>query len=297
MRCVYGLISRRIVLPVSAFLVTFRSALSALLLGAFSFTASAGEIAITIDDLPYLMPSRSDAQEGHAIVHSVVQALAKYDITAMGFVIGKQVNRSSKSAVQTFVDAGHEVANHSWSHADYNDMSVRSFRREVRRTDKALQTWLGSEKYFRFPYLHEGTSADSKLAARVVLEDFGYVNVPVTIDNDEWRFNQAYVQALELGDQHGAAQIARDYLQHMKDQTLHFQSLAQSELGRDVKHILLLHMNQINADHLEALLDWYAAEGWGFISVQDALTDPLFAMPDLYVGPKGLSMIERVLPH
>lgn len=297
MRCVYGLISRRIVLPVSALLVTFRSALSALLLGAFSFTASAGEIAITIDDLPYLMPSRSDAQEGHAIVHSVVQALAKYDITAMGFVIGKQVNRSSESAVQTFVDAGHEVANHSWSHADYNNMSVRSFRREVRRTDKVLQTWLGPEKYFRFPYLHEGTSADSKLAARVVLEDFGYVNVPVTIDNDEWRFNQAYVQALELGDQDGAAQIARDYLQHMKDQTLHFQSLAQSELGRDVKHILLLHMNQINADHLETLLDWYAAEGWGFISVKDALTDPLFAMPDLYVGPKGLSMIERVLPR
>lgn len=54
-------------------------------------------------------------------------------------------------------------------------------------------------------------------------------------------------------------------------------------------------MNQINADHLGDLLDWYAAEGWTFVTVEQALTDPLYTMPDNYAGARGLSQIERVM--
>lgn len=62
-------------------------------------------------------------------------------------------------------------------------------------------------------------------------------------------------------------------------------------------YILLLHVNEINADHLGDLLDWYAAQGWTFVTVEEALADPLHAMPDLYAGPRGLLQIERVIGH
>lgn len=81
----------------------------------------------------------------------------------------------------------------------------------------------------------------------------------------------------------------------MQERTAYFQSLALDELGGDVDHVLLIHLNKINADHLSTLLDWYASEGWTFITVGEALSDPVFSRPDLYEGPRGLSQIERVL--
>lgn len=272
-----------------------RRCLAAFFVAAFGSSAFAGEIAITIDDLPYVMPSRTTPDEGVAIVQSVNAALAEHAIEAVGFVVGRQV-KGSEVALQEFVDAGHLIGNHTWSHADYNEISLRAFKREVRRADRVLFDWDGAQKWFRFPYLHEGASEKSKARADKVLSDLGYVNVPVTIDNDEWKYNADYLEALDAGDTHRASEIAESYLKHMQERSLYFQTLAQQKLGRDVNHILLLHMNKINADHLDALLNWYAEQGWQFITLNDALSDPLYALPDLYAGPRGLSQIERVFP-
>lgn len=265
---------------------------------ALSFLAPpllAQQIAITIDDLPYVMRSRTTPQEGVKIVRDVTAALKAHDITATGFAIGNQLNLETFPAMQAFADAGHLVGNHSWSHPDYDSLSRWGFRREIRRTDRALKRWMSGAKYFRFPYLREGKSEKTKRVAENVLKNQGYVNVPVTIDNDEWQFNQAYMDALDMGEVREASNIAKAYLAHMKERTAHFQTLSRKAMGRDVSHILLLHMNKINADHLDGLLAWYAAKGWRFITVEEALRDPLFSAPDIYVGPRGLSQIERVL--
>ena len=274
----------------------FQQVLFSLVVGLQASFVAAGEIAITLDDLPYLMPTGANPTDGEAIVRGVNAALAEHDIVAMGFAVGRQITRRNMPSIHAFVDAGHQIANHSWSHGDYNDQSQRTFRREVRKTDKVLEPFLAPQKYYRFPYLREGESEGAKAEADAVLEEFGYVNVPVSIDNDEWRYNLDYVLALDAGDTEKAAKIVEDYLAHMKARTDYFQSLAQDALGRDVKHIPLLHMNQINADHLGTLLDWYAAQGWQFITVKEALSDPVYSMPDLYAGPRGLSQIERVIP-
>ncbi|MEL6681559.1 MAG: polysaccharide deacetylase family protein [Pseudomonadota bacterium] len=269
-------------------------ALAVLVLGVFGRSAFAQEIAITLDDLPYVMPSRTSPQEGLAQVNAVNLHLAGHDIIATGFVVGQQVTSQSLPALQAFVAAGHTVGNHSWSHSDYGTQSARVFRNETERTDRVLAQWLRENRFYRFPFLREGETEAAKQAAEQILARLGYVNVPVTIDNDEWRFNADYIAALSAGDKSAAEAIAGRYIEHMQEQTLHFQTLAQEVLGRDVKHILLLHMNQINADHLDRLLGWYADEGWTFITVGAALTDPLYAAPDLYTGPRGVSQIERV---
>ncbi|MEM9580957.1 MAG: polysaccharide deacetylase family protein [Pseudomonadota bacterium] len=255
----------------------------------------AQEIAITIDDLPYVMASRTSPAEGLGIARAVIDALATHDIKAVGFAIGNQITPQTRPVIAAFAEAGHKIGNHSWSHPDYGTLSKRAFRRETRRTDRALAEWMTDPKFYRFPYLREGETEAAKQAADTVLRQFGYRNVPVTIDNDEWRFNADYMDALEAGDTRAAAQIASDYIAHMQERTVFFQALADKAVGRDVAHILLLHMNKINADHLGTLLDWYAASGWTFVSVQDALEDPFYALPDLYAGPRGLSQIERVM--
>ncbi len=254
----------------------------------------AAEIAITVDDLPYAMPRRTSPHEGIAIVKAINKALAERNVIATGFVIGANINESTLPALEAFRDAGHSIGNHSWSHPDYNKMTSDQFRSETQKSDAKLADWMVGRKLYRFPYLRQGETIEKRKASAKILADLGYRNVPVSIDNDEWRFNADYVKALSEGDRTAAEQIATRYLEHMQERTAHFQKLAQDKFGRDVKHILLLHMNRINADNLGVLLDQYAEDGWSFITVEHALADPVYDAPDFYVGPRGLSQIERV---
>ena len=258
-------------------------------------SADAAEIAITIDDLPYETPRRTSPQEGLAIAKAINEALADHRVIATGFVIGANINDSTIPALEAFRDAGHSIGNHSWSHPDYNTITPDQFKAETQRAEAKLADWVAGEKLYRFPYLRQGETSEKRQASEKILTDLGYRNVPVSIDNDDWRFNADYAKALSDGDRTAAEQIATRYLEHMRERTAHFQKLAKDEFGRDVKHILLLHMNRINADHLDALLDQYAKDGWSFITAGEALGDPVYDAPDLYVGPRGLSQIERVI--
>jgi peptidoglycan/xylan/chitin deacetylase (PgdA/CDA1 family) len=256
-----------------------------------------GRVAITLDDLPYVMPSRTTPENGLRYVTQINETLQKHGITALGFAVGGQITPDAIPALQAFVDAGHRVGNHSWSHADYGQQTIEVFRAETRRTDQALSDWMTGPRYYRFPFLREGETEEAKAAATGVLDMLGYQNVPVTIDNDERAFNAEYMAALDQGDPSEVARIADQYIAHMQERTAFFQTLAQERLDRDVAHILLLHLNRINADHLGRLLEWYVSENWQFISIEEALSDTLFLAPDRYAGPRGLSQIERVLGH
>jgi len=89
---------------------------------AIPLSASAQEIAITLDDLPYIPASRTSPAEGLQIVQSVTKALRFHNITATGFVIGQQLKRKTIPALQAFAEAGHTIGNHSWSHPDYGTL-------------------------------------------------------------------------------------------------------------------------------------------------------------------------------
>lgn len=271
-----------------------RSAVAAVLLLALSARAEAAEIAITLDDLPYAMPTRVGPEQGREIVERINRTLAAYDVTAMGFAIGDKLAPEALPALQAFADAGHTVANHSWSHPDYDKITAAELKSELERADAALAPWMAVERFFRFPFLHSGATPEKRAAAAGILAALGYRDVPVSIDDDDFQYNSDYMTALAAGDATAAQRIAAGYLAHMKAQTAQFQAMARERLGRDVKHILLLHMNRINADHLGELLAWYRAEGWSFITAQEALADPIYGMESRYDGPKGLSQIERV---
>lgn len=256
----------------------------------------AQSVAVTIDDLPVASAGRLPAERQRWIVESILAHLRTHQVTAVGFVIGAAVERSRGNLVDMFAADGHSIGNHSWSHRDYNVISAPEFEVEIAKADQAIGRWQGSNKLFRFPYLHEGETAEKRAAAALTLGRQGYRNVPVTIDNDDWSYNASYMAALEAGNTTEAAEIGLKYLDHMKERSRYFRELAIAKFGRDMKHILLIHMNWINAAHLGDLLDWYRSEGWMFVSTADAMTDPAYSLPNLYVGPKGLSLLERIAP-
>lgn len=84
-------------------------------------------IAITLDDLPYVMPSRTDPQEGLAYTNRINSALQAHGIVATGFAVGQQINPQSVPALEAFAKAGHTIGNHSWSHPDYGSLTEANF--------------------------------------------------------------------------------------------------------------------------------------------------------------------------
>ncbi len=72
--------------------------------------------------------------------------------------------------------------------------------------------------------------------------------------------------------------------------------VAKRKLRRDGSHVLLLHLNQLNADHIGAALDSLAADGAEFVPLDTVLGDALYSLPDLYVGGRGWSWLYRIAP-
>jgi hypothetical protein len=63
--------------------------------------------------------------------------------------------------------------------------------------------------------------------------------------------------------------------------------------GREIPQVLLLHANNINADHFGRLAQMYRRRGYAFIPLDQALRDPAYASADTYTGPAGITWIHR----
>ena len=58
-------------------------------------------------------------------------------------------------------------------------------------------------------------------------------------------------------------------------------------LGYEPRQILLLHANWLEADHVAELLDALRKRGYQFITLQEALSDPVYSAPDDYAGEES----------
>jgi hypothetical protein len=125
------------------------------------------------------------------------------------------------------------------------------------------------------------------------LRDRGYTNAPVTIDNSDWAFNSVYVNALRRGDTELARRVEDAYLQYFPDAASFFEGMSTDVLGRQIRHILLMHANPLNAAHLADIVAILKQRGYRFITLGRALEDPAYSLPDNYAGPMGVSWLER----
>jgi hypothetical protein len=139
-------------------------------------------------------------------------------------------------------------------------------------------------------------TTEQRGAAARVLASLRYENAHVTVDNSEWLLAEAYGRSLQANDTSSGNRIAKAYIDHILAAVRHFDEVAQAELGRIPPHVLLLHANALAADHVGELLDALRNGGTRIVSLEEALADPVFALADTYVGPKGFSWLYRIRP-
>lgn len=260
---------------------------------AFGTAHSAKELTVTIDDLPFLygryLPDSVESQR----FFDILETLKKHHVHVIGFVVGSRINKHNRPLLDRFIAEGHLIGNHTFTHPDLNSTSIKWYETDIAECRKAITPWTGTVKYFRYPFLFEGSTKTKYLAIAKFLNENSFINVPVTIDNDDWLYNRNYTAALKTGHKSAADSIGQAYLVHMREKTRYFDSVAHAVFHRDIKHILLIHMTELNAVYLDKLLTWYEGQGWAFITPVEALTDDIYKKQDTYIGKNGISWLLR----
>ena len=251
------------------------------------------DLAITIDDLPWASVVPPDGR-GPA-TDRLLGHLAARHVVATGFV---NCGKPEQELLERWRAAGHTLGNHTSSHLDIDKVPLDDWLADARTCHEALEAQLGAPPtLFRFPYLRNGDDEATRDAARDTLLGWGQVLGRVTVDNHEWKIAFLYGEARRDGDEARARALAGTYVSHVRAATAHYRAVARDRLGREPAHVLLLHANWLASDHLGTLLDALAEDGARFVPLEQALQDPLYAMPDARITAWGTSWLHHVAPH
>ena len=68
-----------------------------------------------------------------------------------------------------------------------------------------------------------------------------------------------------------------------------FEDVSRRVIGREIRHVLLLHANTLNADRFGAVTEALKRRGYHFVPLAHALQDPAYRLPDAFVGAPGNS--------
>ncbi|HYE58929.1 MAG TPA: polysaccharide deacetylase family protein [Rhodothermales bacterium] len=258
-------------------------------------------IAITIDDAPVTKPLSYRSQwERTLVIDSLTRAAQRFGAPLTVFAIGSQLQDSvGMPLIDEWMRRGVDLGNHSMTHADFGALPAEVGIREILDTQALLSPvaarYNKRVRYFRFPLLAEGQSAAQKAAYADALRRAGLTNARVTISNLDWDYDNRYTD-LELRQDWAARyEVGQAYLQHMRE-SIAFWDRTARELtgGRPIAHVLLLHANRVNRDYLGQILAMLRAEGYRFVSLDEAYRDPIYREAESWVSPNGVSFLEQV---
>src|SRR5688572_5195172 len=254
----------------------------------------AKQMAITVDDLPFGYARGLTIEQRRDAVAQVLATLRKYNIRAAMFVVGGSITDQNRDFIDAVAAAGHTIGNHSFSHRDFGTMSVEGYALDIQKGGDAIKPWLKGTHFFRYPLLRQGDTVEKRDAILSWLSLRGIRVAPVTIDNDDFVYNQRLVDAKAEGR---AIDVREEYLEHMLKMAAFYDAKARTLIGRPIKHVLLLHMNYLNALYLDDLLQRFRENGWSFIPFEDALTDSVYQLKYDHAGVRGAGHLDAIKPR
>jgi len=255
---------------------------------------------VTVDDLPISSGRlHPDPQERMAITREMLEVLDKHGVRAVGLVTWSNVLDSTDlDLLRMWLDAGHELGNHSSSHLDYSRVSADVYLADIEQARGKLAELLGERdqtvRFFRFPMLHEGDTEAKLAAMRDYLNRTGQRNLPVTIDNQDWSFENPWVRATRAEDTVAIERVADDYHAALRISVRHHERTGDNLYGRALPQILLLHAGAVGAAQWDRLFEWLETTGHRFATADEVLADDVFREAHAYVGSRGIGLWDRL---
>lgn len=241
-------------------------------------------ISFTFDDGSTSDRANYELQEWN---NMILCSLDSAEIKAVFFVkTGGKSSAKGKFLLESWNSKGHLIANHSYSHPNFNKPKVNAedFRYELLKADSLISSYSNYVKLFRFPYLKEGNTPGEIDSIRQIMKDDGYKNGYVTIDASDWYIDSRMRARLKENPQAVLEAFKDFYLQHLFERANYYESMSFELTGRHIKHTLLLHHNLAAAFFLDELIAMFKAKGWNVISADEAFEDPIFSLTPDYAG-------------
>jgi peptidoglycan/xylan/chitin deacetylase (PgdA/CDA1 family) len=257
-----------------------------LLLCAQAVSAATREIAITLDDAPRESTAHFD---GATRTAKLLATLKRAKVEQIAFFCNSaRMDTAGAARIKAYADAGHLIANHSHTHADLHTVGVQDFVADLDAADQALRGLTNFRPWFRFPYLHEGTTVEVRDALRAELNKRNYLSAYVTVDTFDWSMDRRFQEAIAAGKKIDFDRLRDAYVDLLSDSVEFYDDVAVKELGRSPRHVLLMHENDLAALYLGDLVKRLRKNGWKIISPDAAFKDPIASIePDTLLLGQG----------
>jgi peptidoglycan/xylan/chitin deacetylase (PgdA/CDA1 family) len=261
-------------------------------IGLKNLSAQQKEIAVTIDDLPLNGP-QFDAARLRLMTDKFLAGIKKHQIPAVGFVNESLLYMPNETdariaILKSWIDAGVELGNHTFSHSGFKTTSLADFQDDFIRGEAVTKILLKEKgrkpRYFRHPFLQMGATLETEKAFENFIAQRGYRIAPVTIDTMDWMFLAAYSKARTENVKAMLKRVSDEYLKYVSVKFDYCEKVSGELFGRPIKHILLLHANELNGDNFDALIDVIKGKGYRFVTLERALEDSIYQFPDKYNG-------------
>lgn len=262
-----------------------------------------GQVALTFDDLPVHGPL-PEGLTRTTVLQQIVDALRRAGVSSVyGFINANGLNvedpQDGERALRAWRAAGLLLANHTYTHIDLHETDVEKYRENVLANEPLLKSLMGQEDWHwsRYPFLREGDTLEKRRAVRRLLAERGYRIAQVTVDFHDYAYNAPYVRCLEKGDLKAIERLKAKYLASVSEALGYSETTSERIFGRNIKHVVLLHVGVFQPLVLPQTLELLAQRGYEVVSLPEAQSDPAYAIdPDLAM-PYGMTFLHQISVH
>ncbi|PYS89900.1 MAG: polysaccharide deacetylase [Acidobacteria bacterium] len=263
---------------------------------------STRKIAVTIDDLP-VVSTRRDLSNRQEITRKLLGHIKRAKIPAIGFVNenmlydGDKRDEKKIDLLRMWIDDGLELGNHTFSHRSLNQIALADYQADMLKGQTITKELLANKgkdiRYFRHPFLQTGRTMEVKANFDKFLAANGYTIAPISFDNADYIFSRAYDNAFDKSDKLLMQKVGDAYVPYMEAKLDYWERQSVKLFGREIAETLLIHANFINSDYLDDLALMFRKRGYKIVSLEEALKDEAYRLPDTYIGPAGISWLHR----
>ncbi len=248
-------------------LLALSTGLAPVMASAGPATAPTVPVALTFDDLPAHGPMPPGSTR-LSIAKAIIAALKQANVQdAYGFVAGSfgLEDPQSPQVLKAWRAAGYPLGNHSWSHAHLDSVGADWYVADIIRNESVIAPLMAARNWhwFRYPYLAEGRDPVKRDAVRSALAARTYRVAAVTINFDDYAYNEPYVRCAAKHDKPAIARLETLYLANA---TARFAAARRAGGGQ----IVLLHVGTFTARMLPRLIAVYRQAGSRFVSLAEA---------------------------
>lgn len=246
----------------------------------FVLPLSAQKVALSLDDAPFL---RSAPLLAAPAQHEAMRkALKDRKVRAILFTNGVNGGDTpeGRSTLRAWGEAGHLLANHSYSHWDLNrdEVTLAAYEVDALKGDALIRDLPGYTRLYRYPFLRAGNTVAKRDGFYAFLKARGDAIGHVSIDTADWLVDERLRKRLEKDPKSDLAPYRELYLKHLWACARFYEAWSREVFGREIPHVILLHSRLLNGLFLGDVLDCFRAKGWSWIDPATAFADPVYAL-------------------